>query len=157
LNRFCRRSGTEVSILERARIAYAKINAQRNGHAEAVHSAGQSGTGDKSDLSDKSEKPRENQGIWASGPCDQSPPYLLIRDHSQLPIVIRAIAETHLVGVDTETTGLDPRGDRVRLLSAAVDTVDGGTFTYLVDCFAVDPSPLFGALAEAQLVFHNAS
>jgi DNA polymerase-1 len=38
-----------------------------------------------------------------------------------------------------------------------VDTTDGGTFTYLVDCFAIDPAPLFGALAEAQLVFHNAA
>jgi DNA polymerase I-like protein with 3'-5' exonuclease and polymerase domains len=64
---------------------------------------------------------------------------------------------TGMVGLDLETTGLDPRRDRVRLLSLSIDTVDGGTFAYLVDCFAVDPSPLWEALAERELVLHNAA
>jgi DNA polymerase-1 len=55
-----------------------------------------------------------------------------------------------VVGLDVETTGLDPRVDRVRLLSLATDR---GTF--LVDCFAVDPRPLWDTLAEKTLIGHN--
>jgi ribonuclease D len=56
------------------------------------------------------------------------------------------------VALDLETTGLNPREDKVRLVS--VSTTAG---TRLVDCFAVDPSPLLPALAEKRLVFHNAA
>jgi DNA polymerase-1 len=63
-----------------------------------------------------------------------------------------ALDESPLAGLDLETTGLNPRADRVRLLSLATDR---GTF--LVDCFACDPSPLFGPLAERELVAHNAA
>jgi ribonuclease D len=62
-----------------------------------------------------------------------------------------------MVGLDLETTGLDARTDRVRLLSVACDTIDGGMFCYLVDCFAVDPSPLWQVLSQHELVLHNAS
>src|SRR5581483_10025088 len=55
----------------------------------------------------------------------------------------------------TETTGLDPRADRVRLLSLATDTVDGGTCAYLVDCSAVDPSSLWGVLRDRPVAGHN--
>jgi DNA polymerase-1 len=72
-------------------------------------------------------------------------------------MVTAALEGTALVGLDIETTGLDPRADRVRLLSVATDTIDGGTFTYLIDCFAVDPSPLWEALAGKELVLHNAA
>src|SRR5262249_57140895 len=61
------------------------------------------------------------------------------------------------VGLDLETTGLDPRADRVRLLTVSVDTVDGQQFSYLIDCFAIDPATLFPALAAAHLVIHNAA
>jgi DNA polymerase-1 len=69
--------------------------------------------------------------------------------------VLAALGDAEEVGLDTETTGLDPRTDRVRLLTVAVPTIDGGHFTYVVDSFAVNPSPLFGALAEKTLVGHN--
>jgi DNA polymerase-1 len=83
---------------------------------------------------------------------------LLVTDASGLEAVSFALGDADLVGLDLETTGLDPRADRVRLLSLAVYTIDdGGAFTYLVDCFAVDPRPLFGALAEKTLVAHNAA
>jgi DNA polymerase-1 len=59
--------------------------------------------------------------------------------------------------LDIETTGLDPHADQVRLLSLACDTIDGGTFVYLIDCFAVDPSGLWEVLAEKDLVLHNAA
>jgi DNA polymerase-1 len=66
-----------------------------------------------------------------------------------------AVGETALVGLDCETTGLDPRSDRTRLLSLCCDTTDGGTATYVVDCFAVDPAPLWPALASVPVVGHN--
>src|SRR5262249_20355846 len=91
---------------------------------------------------------------------DQSPhappSYLLVRDPAPLRAVTAALDNTHRVGLDSETTGLDPRADRVRLLSLSCDTIDGGPRTYLVDCFAVAPSPLWHALAEKELVLHNA-
>jgi DNA polymerase-1 len=52
--------------------------------------------------------------------------------------------------LDVETTGLDSRTDRVRLLSLATDQ---GTF--LVDCFRVEPQPLWPALVDKTLIGHN--
>ena len=43
-----------------------------------------------------------------------------------------------MVGIDLETTGLNPRTDRVRLIS--LSTAEG---SWLIDCFKVDPHPLF--------------
>jgi DNA polymerase-1 len=80
---------------------------------------------------------------------------VLVEDPASLGTVAAALDETRLVGLDLETTGLDPRKDRVRLLSLALDTIDGGRFYYLIDCFQVDPAPLFEALAEKELVIHN--
>jgi DNA polymerase-1 len=86
-----------------------------------------------------------------------APRHLLVSDPALLPTVAAALDTTALVGLDLETTGLDPRSDRVRLLSLAVDTIDGGRFTYLVDYNACDPAPLWEALAERELVLHNAA
>jgi DNA polymerase I-like protein with 3'-5' exonuclease and polymerase domains len=80
------------------------------------------------------------------------PPYLLVRDRAHLQSVRAALDESTPVGLDLETTGLDPRADRVRLLSLATERG-----TYLVDCAAVDPAPLFDLLAERDLVIHNAA
>jgi ribonuclease D len=55
------------------------------------------------------------------------------------------------VAVDLETVGLNPATLKVRIIS--VTTVEG---TWLVDCFAVDPSPLLPALTGKTLIFHNA-
>jgi DNA polymerase-1 len=71
-------------------------------------------------------------------------------------MVWSALEESMTVALDLETTGLNPRSDRVRLLSLAVDTIDGGTFSYLIDCFQIDSTPLLEALADKQLVIHNA-
>jgi DNA polymerase I-like protein with 3'-5' exonuclease and polymerase domains len=84
-------------------------------------------------------------------------PSLLVQDRTGLESVARALADNTLVAVDCETTGLDPRRDRLRLLSLSCVTVDGGTFVYLVDCFAVDPSPLRKALTSKELVLHHAA
>jgi DNA polymerase-1 len=69
----------------------------------------------------------------------------------QLATVLQALDESTLVGLDCETTGLNPRTDRVRLLTLATDRG-----TYLVDCFALDPRPLWDVLGEKTLVIHNA-
>ena len=54
-----------------------------------------------------------------------------------------------MVGIDLETTGLNPRTDRVRLIS--LSTAEG---SWLIDCFEVDPHPLFEVLGQ-KLVMHN--
>jgi DNA polymerase I-like protein with 3'-5' exonuclease and polymerase domains len=84
-------------------------------------------------------------------------PFSLVTNAAGLEAVRLALADDALVGLDIETTGLDPRTDRVRLLSLAVPTTDSGVFVHLVDCFAVDPRPLFDALAGCRLVAHNAA
>jgi DNA polymerase-1 len=62
------------------------------------------------------------------------------------------------VALDTETSGLNPRRDRIRLLSllplngTAPKTAG---VVWLVDCFQVDPRPLFPFLANKELVGHN--
>ncbi|HVJ80098.1 MAG TPA: DNA polymerase, partial [Planctomycetia bacterium] len=61
-----------------------------------------------------------------------------------------AVARAGEVGLDLETTGLDPRTDRTRLV-----TVGAGGESFVIDAFAVDPAPLWPALAQKTLVGHN--
>jgi DNA polymerase-1 len=82
--------------------------------------------------------------------------YLMVRSPGDLAAVVAAVEESCLVGLDTETVGRNPRAGRIRLLSLNCDTSDGGRFTYVVDCAAVDPRPLFAPLAEKELAIHNA-
>jgi DNA polymerase-1 len=84
-------------------------------------------------------------------------PYLLVRSAGDFQPVVNAVTESRYVGIDCETTGLEPKTDRVRLISLDCETNDGGRFAYLVDAFAVDPAPLWGPLAEAEVVLHNAA
>jgi DNA polymerase-1 len=99
------------------------------------------------------ENAAEDDLVTAAGPS-----FLLVSAAAQLPMVVSAVEGSVRVGLDLETTGLDPRKDRVRLLSLAVDTSEPGeTFTYLLDVFQLDPRPLFEALAGVELVIHNAA
>jgi DNA polymerase-1 len=97
------------------------------------------------------------------GGCPTDPParadaphttgFVLVTAAADLTMVATAVAESRRVGVDTETTGLDPRTDRVRLLQLATDRG-----VYLIDLFAVTPDalgPLWEALAGVELVWHN--
>jgi len=81
--------------------------------------------------------------------------FVFIANATDLAAVITAVEESAFVGLDLETTGLDPRADRARLLALCVDTVDGSRCTYLIDCFTVHPAPLWGCLAATQVVGHN--
>src|SRR5262245_39909436 len=71
----------------------------------------------------------------------ERPPDVLVTDPADPPAVAAAVGQTALVGRDTETTALDPRTGRVRLLSLAGDGRDGPC-TDLIDGVAVNPSPL---------------
>ena len=64
--------------------------------------------------------------------------------------VTEEIRSAEVIGIDVETTGLNPRTDRVRLIS--LSTAEG---SWLIDCFEVDPYPLFEILSRKKLVMHN--
>jgi DNA polymerase-1 len=80
----------------------------------------------------------------------------VVTDATGLPAVAAAVrAADGSVGLDTETTGLDPLVERVRLIQIA--TADG---VYLIDVFALadaraELADLFAALAGAEVVGHN--
>ncbi|HVF03118.1 MAG TPA: AAA family ATPase [Rubrobacteraceae bacterium] len=82
---------------------------------------------------------------------DPTVPIPLITSQEQLDSAITGIRQARMLALDLETTGLSPRNDRVRLISLAT-----AQDTWLVDCFEVDPRPLFGVLAQKTLVIHNA-
>jgi DNA polymerase-1 len=77
--------------------------------------------------------------------------YRYITDAAALEEVKAALAGASLVALDTETTGLNPRQDRLRLLQLAVD----GMPPFIIDAFEVDPYPLWEILAGKEIVGHN--
>jgi DNA polymerase-1 len=66
--------------------------------------------------------------------------YRLVRNERDLDACLEAAEQQRVVGLDTETTGLDPFTSHVRLVQIATPTT-----VYVVDCFA------FPALANARL------
>lgn len=79
-----------------------------------------------------------------------SPGHTLVADEVGLVVIEAAVRASGCVGLDIETTGLDPRADRLCLLGLA--TAAG---VFLVDCTRVDPVPLWPALAAAEVAGHN--
>jgi len=73
-----------------------------------------------------------------------------VRGETDLQGVLEALEGCGEVALDVETTGLDPRRDRVRLLSLATDRG-----TWIIDCFRQDPMPVLRALAGKRVVGHN--
>lgn len=89
---------------------------------------------------------RREQGIERGGPG------ALITDSGRLHAeAVPALERCGSVALDIETTGLSPFEGRVRLLSLHADGE-----TYLVDCFAVDPSPALEAIKNKVLYVHGA-
>lgn len=66
--------------------------------------------------------------------------------NATLERAVAMVETSSLVGFDLETTGLDPRKDRIRLAS-----VSNGEQTYLLDAFRIDVRPFFEALAREDL------
>jgi hypothetical protein len=83
--------------------------------------------------------------------ADSTVPIPLITSQEQLDSATTEIRQAQMLALDLETTGLSPRDDRVRLISLAT-----AQDTWLIDCFEVDPRPLFEVLAKKTLVIHNA-
>jgi DNA polymerase-1 len=137
-----------LSILELARRVHARQKAERNGHHAAVCGHPRPPIG-------RLPRPGTGNAVNAVNAVSTSPLFLLVRDAAGLEAVLAALADAEEIGLDCETTGLSPRADRVRLLQLSVPTIDGGYFTYVVDCFAISPSPLWEALAERTVVGHN--
>jgi DNA polymerase I-like protein with 3'-5' exonuclease and polymerase domains len=108
------------------------------------------GTGDPEVSSPPS--PPSPPSLPRTSALEDGTPVQLIRDSAELAVVRQALDESERVGLDVETTGLSPRKDRMRLLQLATDR---GVF--IVDCFGVDPSPLFESLAGVEIVCHNAA
>jgi hypothetical protein len=75
----------------------------------------------------------------------------LIDTQAGVQELLLKLRETECFGLDIETTGLDPRKHKVRLLTLFTE----GS-TWAIDCFKVDPNPLFPVLAQKKLVIHNA-
>jgi DNA polymerase-1 len=154
-----------MSILEKARRIQAAMLARRNGRPKEPLVTGQSYAvnavnAESPPAIESPGNPADADGAVAADAYAKSShaaPYLLVRDPAAFAIVAAALDGTAVVGVDSETTGLHPHQDRVRLLSLTCDTIDGGTFTYVLDCFQVDPAPLWDVLACKALVIHNAA
>jgi DNA polymerase-1 len=82
--------------------------------------------------------------------------YTLVRDAAGLEQVMAALDSAAVVAVDVETSGLDPRRDRVRLLQLATETM---SMVFIIDMFSIDTTilaPMFSVLAGRELVLHNA-
>lgn len=75
----------------------------------------------------------------------------LVDSAPEVDALRRIIAEHQApIGIDTETTGLNPHADRLRLLSIAL-----GRKTFVLDADKVHPGDLLPVLHEKDLVLHN--
>ncbi|MGI8589298.1 MAG: DNA polymerase [Chloroflexia bacterium] len=79
--------------------------------------------------------------------------YELIQDPARLAEVADLLSAELLLGVDTETTGLDPLTERVLLIQIATPQK-----SYIVDCRRVDPLPIKPILESTRIckIIHNA-
>src|SRR5262249_33428290 len=85
-------------------------------------------------------------------------PYTVIVTENDLIAVLNALEETDTVGLDIETTGLDSRTARTRLIGRNVDPCDGGRHSSLIALFLLPGTalpPLWAALSEKALTGHN--
>jgi DNA polymerase I-like protein with 3'-5' exonuclease and polymerase domains len=83
-------------------------------------------------------------------------PYTLVTDEAGLAACLEDVERRQVVGLDTETTGLDPFTTRVRLVQLATRER-----VYVIDCFAFPAlsNPRLVAVLEAERpvkVLHNA-
>ncbi len=82
--------------------------------------------------------------------------YKLITDVEDVPQIAAELRAQPVIGLDTETTGLDPHTSKLRLLQLATDQN-----SYIFDCFRLSPeqlAPLLEIIAAPQpiKIAHNA-
>ena len=87
--------------------------------------------------------------------------YRLITRAADVEMVARAVEESVLVSVDVETSGIDPRNDKIRLLQIAIEREDAQPTVFILDMHADLAGEGFDLLREvfasATMVSHNAS
>lgn len=119
-------------------------------------SSEQTSTGDSSQflvgVAPRNGTPLDTPPSTASTP---STGFSLIDSTDRLETVAIAIDDSSSVGIDLETTGLNWRTDRVRLMTLSCDSIGDDRQIFIVDCFQVDPSPLFEYLESKPLIGHN--
>jgi DNA polymerase I-like protein with 3'-5' exonuclease and polymerase domains len=77
--------------------------------------------------------------------------YTVLTTPADVEAALPALIAAPALGIDVETTGLDPLRDRLRLVQLATPT-----HTYLLDCFQCDPRVLAPVLDQARrLLGHN--
>jgi len=87
----------------------------------------------------------ESNGLPRSG-------FDLLAESEDVPALVEEIQAAEVVGLDIETTGLDPRGHEPRLPSLATERG-----AWVADLFATEPAPVLEALREKTLLIHNAA
>ena len=98
------------------------------------------------------EKIPENGSTRVYDPNVSTPHELLTTD-AELATALPTLCAAEVLGLDVETTGLDPRADRLRLVQLATQER-----VFLIDAATVDLAPLASVLAgSAVLVGHNLS
>jgi DNA polymerase-1 len=152
-----------MSFLERARQALARVEAQRNGVVDHVSAPVQGYEINEINEKRVPEPSRNGVGHPPTGYeineiNEKSPsaaktvPYTLVTDQAGLVAVVEAIKASSLIPLDTETTGRNPREDRLCLLSVAPEGTD---HVYLINCRTVSPVPLWKVLKNKTVVGHN--
>ena len=81
-------------------------------------------------------------------------PVSVILAQSGIDVVLNAVSQETVLGIDTETTGLDPFLSKVRLLQIATESE-----IFVIDCFVVDIRPLLPVFSDPNIlkIFHNAN
>lgn len=121
----------------------------RSGEEAGVHEAQK---GDAWEGPDELADPEEENAVdawWNSfrESLSTDPLVEIITDRARIQSLLNVLTPAKTIGLDLEWT----EDQRVRLMSISI-----GPAVYVIDCFKVDPSPLFGILAAKKIVIHNA-
>jgi DNA polymerase-1 len=112
------------------------------------------GSGDASDAGDATSPASSSQAALAPALPQftvSAEQITLVTTAEQLRDALPLLLAADMLGLDCETTGLNPRGDRLRLLQLAT-----GKRIFIVDCFAVNPAALVPVfVGGACFVGHN--
>ncbi len=94
--------------------------------------------------------PADEPAHPGASPADTA--FMLVRRHEELAAIAEAVARAGKVALDTETTGLDPLRNRLRLVQLGL--ADGRAF--LIDVFETGGlGPVAEALGDTTVVGHH--